>query len=221
MNRSADDRRDILRAFMREQSLKAGPWAKRSHVSQNSLYNFLNGHSESLDSVTYAKLARTAEVPVWRLTGELPEAPSPTSVWVAGYVEAGAFRDAIEWDRSRWYGVDVPIPRRFQGRAKALETRGPSMNRVYPEGTIVMWVETLDFRAAKDGDRVIVYRYRDDDAVEATVKTLRQTDGKAWLWPESYDPMHQAPVDTDDPGSDCKSIEIRGIVIGSYRPEVY
>jgi SOS-response transcriptional repressor LexA len=220
MSRSIDERRQILRDFMRERDLKPGPWAKDSGVSNNSLYNFLNGHSEALSPITYAKLARTAQVPVSRLTGDLPEPSSPTSVWVVGDVQAGAFREAIEWDRSRWYEIDVPIPRRFQGRAKALETRGPSMSIPYPEGTVVLWVSVLDFRPPRDGDRVIVYQYSNDDSVEATVKKLRITDGKSWLWPESDHPLHQSPLDIDNPGDSISRIEIVGIVIGSYRSEI-
>ena len=219
MKRTVDEKRDLLRAFILENRLKAGPWAKASGVSANSLYNFLNGHSNALDPITYAKLARTAGVSVWRLDGEPREPPSPTSVWVVGHVEAGAFREAVEWDRSLWYPVDVPIPTKFRGRAKALETRGPSMNQRYPEGTVVIWVDMLEFRPPRDGDRVVVYAICKDDEVEATVKKFTVANGKKWLWPESDDPLFQAPIEIEHPGDRIKSIEIKGIVIGSYIPE--
>jgi len=125
MARTPDERRDILRRFIKERDLKIAPWAKASGVGANSIYNFLNGHSEALDQRTYAKLARTAEVPAWKLSGDPPEPPSPTSLWVVGQVEAGAFREAIEWEQSLWYSVDVPIEARFRRKAKALEARGP------------------------------------------------------------------------------------------------
>jgi SOS-response transcriptional repressor LexA len=159
MERTEDERREILRAFIGEKGLKIAKWAKCSGVDKNSIYNFLNGHSRSLDPRTYAKLARTAEVPVHALTGDMPDPPSPTTIWVVGTVEAGAFVDAVEWDQSRWYAVDVPVPARFRKRAKALEVRGPSMNLEYPEGSIVVWVDALDFRPARDGDHVIAYSY--------------------------------------------------------------
>jgi SOS-response transcriptional repressor LexA len=219
MERGPDEKREVLRRFIVERGLKPGPWAKQSGVSVNSLYNFLNNHSDGLEPITYAKLARQAQVPVWRLTGELPEAPSPTSMWVSGTVEAGAFREAIEWDRSLWYSVDVPVPVRFRGKARALETRGPSMNRVYPEGTIIIWVPMLDFRTPRDGDRVVVYAHRTDGTIEATVKKLVEADGRRWLWPESDHPLHQAPLDVTEPDAGISHIEIEGIVIGSYKPE--
>jgi phage repressor protein C with HTH and peptisase S24 domain len=117
--------------------------------------------------------------------------------------------------------VDVPVPQRFRGSAKALEVRGPSMNLEYPEGSVVIWVDMLQFRPARDGDHVIVFAYALDDTIEATVKELRIAEGKHWLWPRSTDPAHQAPVDMDNPGEQIKSIEVKGIVIGGYKPRVF
>lgn len=218
MERTADERRQILRDFIQERGLKIARWAKDSGVDKNSIYNFLNDHSQGLDPRTYAKLARTAEVPAWKLSGDMPEPPSPTSVWVSGHVEAGAFREAVEWDRSRWYSVDVPVPERFRRLAKALEIRGSSMDLEYRPGSIVIWVDFLDFRPPRHDDHVIVYSYRRDGQIEATVKELRiDGEGKRWLWPRSTRPEHQSPVDCDNPPEDVENIEVKGIVIGDYR----
>lgn len=222
MERTADERREILRLFIKERGLKIARWAKESGVDKNSIYNFLNGHSNALDARTYAKLARTVEVPVWRLSGEQPEPPSPTAIWVSGYVEAGAFREAVEWDRSRWYAVDVPVPERFRRRAKALEVRGESMNLEYRPGAVVIWVDFLDYRPPRHDDHVIVYSYEADGNIEATVKELRiGDDGRRWLWPRSSSPEHQQPIDIECPPPGVKSIEIKGIVIGDYRQRAY
>lgn len=220
VEKSPDQRRDILRTFIRERGLKIARWAKASGVDRNSIYNFLNGHSQSLDMMTYAKLARSEAVNLWQLTGDQPEPESPTSIWVSGAIEAGAFREAIEWDQSLWFAVDVPIPSRFRGRAKALQVRGPSMNVDYPDGSVVIWVDMLDFRPPRDGDDVVVYSHHQDDGIEATLKELRVDDrGRQWLWPRSHDPMHQQPVETADPPPNVSHIEIKGIVIGMYRPK--
>jgi SOS-response transcriptional repressor LexA len=220
MQRLPEERREILRRYMQEHGLKVAQWAKEAGVGKNSIYNFLNRHSDSLDHLTYAKLARHQKIPVHRLTGDIPEPPSPTTLWVSGHVQAGMFREAVQWDQSEWYPVDVPVPQRFRGSAKALEVRGPSMNLEYPEGSVVIWVDMLQFRPARDGDHVIVFAYSMDDTIEATVKELRIADGKHWLWPRSTDPAHQAPVDLDNPGEQIKSIEVKGIVIGGYKPRV-
>jgi Peptidase S24-like len=219
MEKTADEKREILRKFINERGLKIARWCKESGVDKNSVYNFLNSHSQSLDLRTYGKLARTAQVPVWKLSGDQPQAPSPTLIWVAGDVQAGAFREAVEWEQSNWYGVDVPVPNQFRGRAKALEIRGTSMNVDYPEGSIAIWVPMLDFRPPRHGDDVLVYSYCHDGLIEATLKEFRlDNSGGRWLWPRSHDPLHQAPVDIANPGDAIREIEIAGIVIGSYRP---
>ncbi len=221
MERTPDERREILRQFINERfTRKVAQWAKSSGVDKNSIYNFLNGHSQSLDHITYAKLARTAQVPVHMLTGETPEPASPTTIWVAGHVEAGQFREAVEWDRSQWYAIDVPVEPRFRRVAKALEIRGTSMNLEYPPGSVVVWVDVLDFRAPRHLDHVIVYSCHQDDSVEATVKELRNDTGEVWLWPRSADPSHQLPINPGSPPDGIRDVEIKGIVIGSYRSRI-
>jgi hypothetical protein len=49
MERTADERREILRAFIKDGGFKIARWAKDSGVDKNSIYNFLNGHSNALD----------------------------------------------------------------------------------------------------------------------------------------------------------------------------
>lgn len=219
MAKTSDEKREILRKFIQAKGLKIAPWCKQSGVDKNSVYNFLNEHSQSLDLTTYAKLARTAHVPLWQLSGEEPEPPSPTAIWVTGEVQAGAFRPAVEWDQTDWYAVDVPVPPRFRGRAKALAVRGTSMNVDYPEGSVAIWVDMLDFRPPQHGDDVVVYSVCQDDLIEATIKEFRVDEkGVKWLWPRSHDPLHQAPVEIHNPGDRIKEIIIQGLVIGSYRP---
>lgn len=218
MEKTPDQRREILRGFIKASGLKVATWAKQSGVDKNSIYNFLNGESQSLHPRTYAKLARVAQVPAWQLSGDEPDVPSPTTIWVSGSVQAGCFREAVEWDRGDWFAVDVPVPSRFQGLARALKVDGPSMNKEFREGSVVIWVQTLDFRAPRHEDHVVVYSYRRDGAVETTLKQLRVLpDGTQWLWPQSDHPAHQAPINPAEPGDDIETIEIAGIVIGDYR----
>lgn len=220
MEKTPDQRREILRSFINTRNLQIAQWAKSSGVDKNSLYNFLNGHSKALSAMTYGKLARAARVPVWQLTGEEPEPVSPTVVWVVGAVEAGAFREAVQWEQHQWFPVDVPVPARFQGKAKALQVRGTSMNIEYPEGSIAIWVDMLDFRPPRQGDDVVVYSHNRDGGIEATLKQLRIDErGEKWLWPQSHDPKHQLPINTQSPPDDIDYIEVVGIVIGMYKPK--
>lgn len=219
VGKKADERREILRRFMQERGLVAAQWAKQSGVAVNSIYNFLNGQSDRLSHITYAKLARVARVPAWRISGEEPEPPSPTTVYVVGFVEAGVWQEAVEWDRSDWRAIDVPVASRFRGKSKALEVRGRSMELIYPPSSIVIWVSITDFRAPRSGDKVIVYREHYDGRIEATVKEYREEEGQVWLWPRSADPAHQAPISLRQPGESVRDIHVVGIVVGSYRPE--
>ena len=218
MERTPDQKREILRQFIKGRDLKIARWAKESGVDKNSIYNFLNGHSNALSPITYAKLARTAQVPAWQISGDEPDIPSPTTVMVSGEVQAGVFKEAIEWEQFQHFPVDVPVPKRFQGRAKALRVRGNSMNEEFRDGSIVIWVDALNYRPARDGDHVVVYSYKFDDTIEATLKQLRVQNGKQWLWPQSSDPEFQQPINTESPPDEIREIVIQGIVIGDYRP---
>lgn len=221
MSKTPDEKRETLRQFIASNEMKIAEWAREAGVDKNSIYNFLNNHSKSLSLTTYAKLARAAKVQIWRLNGDPPETPSPTSVWVAGVVQAGNFVDAIEWDESEWYSVDVPLPERFRAKARALEVRGDSMNLEYRDGSIVIWVELHDFRDPKTGDHVIAYARKKDDGIEATVKEYRvDDDGRHWLWPRSDRPEFQTPICMESLPDDIASVEIRGVVIGDYRQRV-
>lgn len=95
------------------------------------------------------------------------------------------------------------------------------MDLEYRPGSVVIWVDYLDFRPARHEDHVIVYSHRHDGTVEATVKELRiDDDGRRWLWPRSSKPEHQLPIEIDSPPEGIETIEIKGIVVGDYRPRV-
>ena len=139
------------------------------------------------------------------------------TISVIGTVEAGVWREAALWEGgANMYDISIP-PNLAVGAAKfALEVRGQSMNRVYPEGTILICIKSIEAgREPKENERVVVERTK-NGFVEATVKQWRG--GR--LWPESSDPDHQEPLEVT-PVSELSHEEVRiiGYVIGSYRPE--
>ncbi len=183
---------------------------------------------------------RAAEVPAMAAYLEWPEivllstisggAVSPTAlgtVKVIGEVQAGVWREALEWPEEDQYVAPVAAePSYAQFRQFGLRVRGPSMNEIYPDGSIAICVNLIELgRDPKPGQRVVVLRRSNagaDIGFEATIKELRRDDaGDYWLWPRSTDPNFQTPwkLQHEYAHDDNEDIRIVSLVIGSYRPE--
>lgn len=139
---------------------------------------------------------------------------------VKGFVQAGHWAETWEWSDDDVYSVpirDDPALRSFM--LHAAETRGPSMNRRYPEGTVLVFTDIIETGASLElGKRYIVERERADGLREATVKTLwRDEAGKIWLLPESDDPRFQEPIPID--GNEDDTVRVIGRVVGSWSRE--
>lgn len=138
------------------------------------------------------------------------------AVTCVGIVEAGAWREA-NGDEVHY---TVMIPESMAAPdCYALEVRGDSMNELYAPGSIVICRPMISmFDWPQHGQRVHVER-TDGPLVEATLKEFRLTENEeAWLWPRSTNPEHR-PVRLDGDETADTGFEIRGVVIGSYRPE--
>lgn len=146
----------------------------------------------------------------------------PGIVEVVGMVQAGIWRDALEWDAGARYSVSMPPNVPYKTAPKfGLEVRGASMDRHYPEGSVVFCVPAKHMgRPLRNGDHVVTQRTARDGSVEATIKEIRiDPQGKVWLWPRSHDPEYQTPARLYDDGT--SSIEVTALVIGhsSWRPQ--
>lgn len=143
-------------------------------------------------------------------------------VRVVGAVQAGEWVESLEWPLGEQYEMPLPIPQGYRGYAvQALEVRGPSMNEVYPPGSVIVVISFIDLgRDPRHGERVVALRLRPGE-FEATVKEFRiDSDGKARLWPRSTHPDFQAPILAEDVDDPEEGLRIAYLVIGSYRPEV-
>lgn len=141
------------------------------------------------------------------------------TVRVQQHVQAGYYAESNLWPDDEGYDVVVPADEELQPfKLYGTEVRGPSMNRLYPEGTVLVYTsafETLDKPVV--GKRYIVERERLDGLREATVKTLQTDDeGNYWLVPESADPRFTA-IPVDNPNGD--TVRIVGRVRYSVRRE--
>lgn len=136
-------------------------------------------------------------------------------VTVAAHVQAGAWTESWEWEDDFKYSVSVPdLPELRPFRLYAAETRGPSMNRRYPEKTVVVFTSVEDTRESPmAGKRYIVERRRASGEAEHTVKLLfADGEGKLWLMPESDDPRFQAAISVDEGTNDEDVVSIIGRV---------
>lgn len=134
---------------------------------------------------------------------------------LSGVIEAGVWREADmqHVDQSRVFPA-FPSERYADADQYLLEVRGESMNRHYRSGDVVYCVP-LDQARLKDGKHVHVERTDSAGRVESTLKVYAETPGGIELRPDSTDARFQDAISyTDKPDA---SVQIRGVVIGSFR----
>jgi repressor LexA len=137
------------------------------------------------------------------------------NVPVVGYVQAGEFREAIEFPLDDRYLVTVPTDPRYPGvRLFALEVRGQSMNRLYPSGSIVICARFFDLgRNPNSGEKVVCLR-RNATGMEATVKIYQYDEQRRHvLWPSSTEPEFQAPIVLPGPDLTIAEADLPGTVL--------
>ncbi|QKC99217.1 helix-turn-helix domain-containing protein [Mesorhizobium sp. NZP2298] len=132
---------------------------------------------------------------------------------VVGEVQAGVWREAIEWAPDDQDEIPVITPPEYRNLVmSAYVVRGPSMNMYYPSGTHVIVASTIaNGISPKNGSKVLVSRLNKDGLYEATLKEyVIDKDGKVWLWPRSTDPQFQEPIAYKN--GDTEEVTITGIV---------
>lgn len=136
------------------------------------------------------------------------------TVQVRQHVEAGSWSESPLWPEDDWYNVAVPNDPEYSKLALyGAETRGPSMNRRYPEKSAIIYTDIIETgETPQVGKRYIVETDRRDGLREATVKTLwRDDNGELWLLPDSDDPRHRQPIPLA--GEDGETVRIVGRVV--------
>jgi transcriptional regulator with XRE-family HTH domain len=159
-------------------------------------------------------------------TPDSPGAPSSRpyrNITVIGHVQAGDWREAVEWDDDSRYPISAPNTDKITQNSFGLEVRGASMNREYDEGDVLICVPIIEYhRDIESGDFVICEHTAADGLVEATVKEFqREVDGTVWLWPRSKDPAHQQPIQVPWPPNPLhitdETYRISAVVVGGYK----
>lgn len=140
--------------------------------------------------------------------------PNVRMVEVRGTVQAGHWEEAWEWGEDDRYTIPIPDDEGFRAfQLFGVETRGPSMDKRYPEGTVVVVTDVVERgEDIQPGRRYVVEREGADGLREATIKTLWRDDvGSLWLLPESSDPRFQVPIALN--GDEGDTIRIVGRVV--------
>jgi SOS-response transcriptional repressor LexA len=172
------------------------------------------------NAAAYGKAFRVK--PGWLLLGE---GESPTSatihtserlrdVPVVGEVRAGAWEEVMG---DRVLGAaTVSLPEYDRAQLFALRVVGRSMDKFYPEGTLLICCPAAE-AGVRAGDHVIVRRHK-GSLLETTVKEVVQEKDGIALWPRSTDPAHQTPIRLQSVRDADEGPEIIGVVITHQPP---
>lgn len=199
----------------------AKAWCEAAGLSANVLSNLYRNRADFLSFKTLRALADAARVSVADLTGEPePQLQAAPPIRVVGTVEAGVWRESPEYANDDGEVLTVPTRREFREHAYALRINGPSMNRIFPEGSFVTCVpvEVLP-RELASGDYVVVRRANGAGLYEFTVKQLEYDGDQPWLWPRSDHPKFQEPIEIPPNPLEFDNdaeIKVIGFVIGTY-----
>ncbi|GAA4247868.1 hypothetical protein GCM10022293_05100 [Azospirillum formosense] len=212
---------DRIKRLRKSRGLNQHEFAEMLGVSQPTVSRWERDQQEPEFDQIVALAELAGESPQQFAYGErVNEELTLQPVFVMGAVQAGHWVEAVEWEREGWYTISLPPHPQFPNVKRfGLEVRGPSMNRVFPEGSVVECVRFEDIHAGpQPDDYVVVERHRTDGCIEATVKKFVIHDGEPWLLPESDHPAFQRSIQLNNGHEDdVESVVIAGLVIGSYR----
>lgn len=214
---------DRIKRLRKDLGLNQTEFAARLGGGDQSLISKWERGEQLPNAEHSARLASMAGLTIGQWHGIRPLEESEVTgrkYRVVGEVRAGAWREAIEWDYDDQYDVPVPpLPGVPNIPMTGYVVGGPSMNRIYPDGTIVFVAATVaNGIKPKSGQRVLVQRRNTNGMYEATLKELViDENGKKWLWPRSYDPEHQAPLALKS--NDAEEITITGVVMAAFMTE--
>ena len=141
------------------------------------------------------------------------------SVMVQGFARAGSWAKSLDLPQEEWKEIMITPVDEYPGLAlHGCRVCDRAMDKIYPPGTILVWVALADTREEPiSGKRYLVRRSNEDgSAHEVTVKTYIVNSSGRWLVNESEDPEWQGALHI---GNDSDHIEIIGRVVRSIREE--
>lgn len=208
---------DKIKALRARLGWKQADLAKALGVDQTTVGKYERAMQKPKSEAT-AKLAELAGVTIGEWLGVEPVSASDVRtkmVPVVGELCAGEWREAIEWQHDDQYEVPALLDPSLPGfPLRGYVVRGTSMNRYYPDGAIVFAAATISNGLHPvNGDHVLVTRHNESGLVEASLKEyVVEADGSRWLFPRSFDPQHQAPLQYGG----AEEVTVTGIVQASF-----
>lgn len=207
-----------LAALRKRLKLTQADVAEMLGVGQPTYQRWETGKREpDLDQLV--NLALTLGVEPSALIDQNIAVPLGPRLHVKGEVAAGLWRPAFEWPEEDWLSFsgrgDVTAERQHRFGLRVI---GDSMDRTYPDGTIVECVSLFGNAEASPGKNVVVVRTNENGEVEATVKSLVESAGELWLVPDSTNPAHR-PFKLTEPEPGIVETRIVAVVVASIRPE--
>jgi transcriptional regulator with XRE-family HTH domain len=204
-----------IRAARKAAGLTQAELASRLGVPQSVISDWENEKLKSFVDHA-AAIHRALKIPLDVLLRSSPISPV-RGIEVVGMVQAGVWRNAVEWPPEERTLLPVVGVNGYEGaRLSGLKVAGASMDLLYPDGSYVIVVSSED-TDVRHGDRVVVYRAK-GELTEASLKEVRvDADGRVGLWPRSSSPEHQEPIYLE-PG-DQDGPEIAYVVVGRFSME--
>lgn len=135
-------------------------------------------------------------------------------VGIIGEVRAGLFAEIPSEQPEPWEYVPVTLPEYARAHLFALTVVGRSMDRHYPDGSVVVVCPAHE-AGIRENDHVVVRRWRGGLA-ETTLKEVVVEAGGVALWPRSSDPAYQEPIRLETVRDADEGPEIIGVVVGSF-----
>lgn len=144
--------------------------------------------------------------PAWRTVDVVTTVEA--GLWAEGVVVPDVVQTVAVPDRPGWRGLTL----------HGAIVRGESMNRRFPDGTIIVFNDYVETQESLRPDAAYVVQRERHGEYEQTCKVLiRRRDGSLWLQPDSTDPTFEDfPARPRDDGDE---ISIRGRVVWSSRVE--
>lgn len=206
--------RNMVKEMRERAGLSQAELAKRLGVTQQSIYYYESGNRDIKASVLI-DMAKALDCTVSELLGLgrakiVHTSPTPSHpLPVFGRIAAGTPREALE--QSSMVHDTPQSLYELHSESFWLTVSGNSMNRLFPDGSLVLIDLTEEVR---NGDVGVVFVNGDD----ATLKRVYFEDGSIRLHPESYDHEYtDRVIDGSDP--DAPEVRIVGKAVSYAAPD--